>query len=282
MKFALLQCFPALALSVLLLPNAAQSQIQYTDIDPDTTVVSPANMDMFEYFLDIDRDGFDDFRFVHFTPIGDDDNRAVELYFIRGSGDLALLCGQQKQPLALEKGHLISSLSPITTWISASSGQIVGAAFLNRNDRLNEPWEDVTDRYLGIAKEIDGHWHYGWIRLDVPLDASWFTVKDYAINMTAGEEILAGAGTPTTIDQPSTTDIDVDIYGIGKNIVVQFDAMPSSTTQLSIFNTLGARLLNLSLSSIRTQVSMNDFPAGNYIAIVQDGTVHSIAIVQTW
>jgi hypothetical protein len=282
MKIAQLQCLSALALFALLLSNAAYSQIKYTDIDPDTTIICPTNWDMVEFFIDLDRDNQDDFRFVHFAPVGDDHNRAVELYVIHGGGDLALLCNQQKQPLALEHGDLISLLSPKGSWISAFSGQMVGCAFLNRNDRLNEPWEDVSDRYLGVAKHMDGAWHYGWIRLDVPLDASWFTVKDFAINMNPGEGLLAGSGSPTSIDPIHPRDLDVDVYGIGKSIVIEFNTVSAATRHFSLYDLIGSKLSEGQLVGLRTTIPMASYPAGNYIAIIREGAELKSFRVNIW
>ncbi|MFI5135519.1 MAG: hypothetical protein ACHQD9_06675, partial [Chitinophagales bacterium] len=51
-------------------------------------------------------------------------------------------------------------------------------------------WKNANDKFLGVRVLKDNHYYYGWVRLSV--GAHSFTVKDYALNLTADSAILAG------------------------------------------------------------------------------------------
>jgi len=262
----------------------AAAQVHYVDIDPDTTIQAPDGHDIVRFYLDIDGDSDDDFEFRHFSPTGDPDNQAIEFYFKSGAPDYALLMihTTQWQPSALAEGTEIGPGSTNAQWITASSGQIMGAAFLNRNDRLGEPWEDITNGYLGFAMIHGQQYRYGWMRLDVPLDASSVVIKDYAIKMTPNEPINAGEGAVSSIDDIVVPARTVEVHSIGKSLVVQF-ANPSSTPrQLTLYSLLGVKLGEYALTSLYHVIPMTGLTPGSYLAVVNDGAVLRSEMVLKW
>jgi hypothetical protein len=62
---------------------------------------------------------------------------------------------------------------------------------LNRNGAEGY-WIGVEDRYLPVRYQTAAGWHYAWIRLDIDAEATFFTLKEYAISAKANEAIAAG------------------------------------------------------------------------------------------
>jgi len=50
----------------------------------------------------------------------------------------------------------------------------------------------ATDKFLGANFTVGPNTHYGWVRLTVAADASTVTIKDYAYNTVAADQINAG------------------------------------------------------------------------------------------
>jgi PKD repeat protein len=64
--------------------------------------------------------------------------------------------------------------------------------FYNSPYHLGEWINGVVDGFLGIRIKINNLWHYGWIRMDVDVDAHKLTVKDFAYNLEAQKGIYTG------------------------------------------------------------------------------------------
>jgi len=55
------------------------------------------------------------------------------------------------------------------------------------------PWQNVTNRYLGLKFQIEGETHYGWARLNVTKGCDYtITLTGYAYETVANKPITAG------------------------------------------------------------------------------------------
>jgi hypothetical protein len=71
------------------------------------------------------------------------------------------------------------------------------------------PWDNVTDRYLGLQFKINGKVHYGWARLNVKAPKGKFritaTLTGYAYETIPGKAIIAGATTGPDDSEPTAS-----------------------------------------------------------------------------
>ncbi len=72
------------------------------------------------------------------------------------------------------------------------------------NTSKRGPWDsEALNKYIGVKFEIDGSWHFGWIRASVTLGAynSKIVIHDWAYEDEAGVSITTGTTeTPTPIE----------------------------------------------------------------------------------
>lgn len=179
----------AAAAGTLALAGAADAQIAYTDINPDTIV-----HDTLTYNLDFDNNGQPELTFItsqYTTSYG-----TVNFAIVQVSGNAnnavigSLYSSQYPFPFAMNNGDSISGTN--TNWQAASvnSGtQYLGAVsgsytFCN--------WLGATDKYLGVRFMIGSNIHYGWARLSVSANADTIIVKDYAYEILPGIGLTAG------------------------------------------------------------------------------------------
>ncbi len=90
---------------------------------------------------------------------------------------------------ALSAGDLIDS-----TTVSSHSPGFYGSMAYGVNP--NSEFKTATDAYVGLSFPSSADVFYGWVRVDVNLNAGTFLVKDWAYNDRPGAGILAGQTVP--------------------------------------------------------------------------------------
>jgi hypothetical protein len=258
----------SLLLMLLFVVSPARAQMLYTDISPDTTLAAPDGVVFHNYFVDLNQDAKDDFKFTHFVPNAS--MKAVEVYSFADEPEEEILVNSGRAPLALEAFFEISAGSA-GTWVNTFSGSSNSALFMNANYMPGSPWAGVVDGYLGVRIKVAGAWHYGWIRLDVPADASSFTLKDFAVNLYPGESILAGESLTTPVNPVTSPDLGVDIYSVGKTCIVEFNYPAVDNATAHIYTLLGKHVLSSPLSGKSNRIRMDAVPEGTYMVLVRDG-----------
>jgi hypothetical protein len=177
--------------------QAVFGQILYTDVSPDEVVTG--NFGVFH--IDINQDNAPDFSAItidtlylaaplkaagfgyYYTSTYGYGNSSNEVIF---SGN-----GVAK----LDNGDLINAPN---NW---SAGGFLGAK-LYGYPIYNLAWDPgAEDKFVGVKLELNGNFHYGWVRLDVSPGSDTIVVKDMAINLTAGAPINAGASGLSTIEE---------------------------------------------------------------------------------
>ena len=192
--------FSAVAGAVLA-SSAVNSQIVYTNVDPDIIIDTASG----QYNLDFNADAMIDvtlnvMNVMEFTSISTSTSAvyAGSLAVVTpgiGAGVVSAILGSSSSSYvtAMNNGDLIGTAAvfggssmaalaiDITITSSSSSYQISNGAFLG-----------VTDKFLGVKFLIGTNTHYGWARLDVSANADTIRLKDYAYNVAADSPILAG------------------------------------------------------------------------------------------
>lgn len=234
----------------------AEGAIIYTDEAPDFAGGIGS-----QYFLDLNNDAIDDFRIWHngssnlyISPLGSNNE-------VLGSGGATFA-----YPFALTSG----------TTISSGAGQFFNNGFAGGFQSLNYGscsfgnWCSVTDRYLGLRFDIGGNIHYGWVRLDVNVSGSSWTVKDYAYDDFVGAPIDAGATSSVSTASASSAIVGTDIAENSNGLDLQID-FTAATDETSVGE---YRLIVVKAALVGTfnQATAEALPIANYTAILPNGS----------
>jgi type IX secretion system substrate protein len=254
--------YGALTVAIAAVSNAS-GQIIYTDVDPDF------GGDGLNFQLDLDNNGVIDYDIDH-RP-GTSTANAIRVLNSEYNAILGLnFGGNYNYPFALNYSDVISSGA--STWIYHSVLQTLN---WNSCSYTNSQWCGVTDKYLGLEFHIGGAVHYGWARLDVPLDPTGWLIKDYAYNATPDEPIFAG-----------------QILGIEDHSINNFRYFVDANNQLNLraevplesvqlFNVAGQQVVSQKLSSTNEVVDLASFTTGVYfVTVIIDGNSKSFKIVK--
>ena len=248
--------FSAVAGAVLT-SSAVNSQIVYTNVDPDIIIDTASG----QYNLDFNADAMIDvtlnvMNVMEFTSISTSTSAvyAGSLAVVTpgiGAGVVSAILGSSSSSYvtAMNNGDLIGTAAvfggssmaalaiDITITSSSSSYQISNGAFLG-----------VTDKFLGVKFLIGTNTHYGWARLDVSANADTIRLKDYAYNVAADSPILAGqtlgldaisvenkVTIKTTLDN-ATINVTPDLIG-GRVVMFNIAGQEIKVVQITDLNT---------------------------------------------
>jgi hypothetical protein len=260
--------YGALALAIAGVSDAS-GQIEYTDIDPDEVLTGT------RFLLDLNGDGTTDYEISNDGVFsGAPPGTTARVYTSNSSSILGLNAGgNYNYPFALSEGAPIDDAQ--TTWITNQNYQTLnwqGCAY------TNSQWCDgQVDKYLGLRITIGADKYYGWVRMDMPADASSITIKDYAINTVANEGLLAG--------ETSTAGV-ADNNFKGFNYFVADNKLDITATMsmqnISLHNILGQQVISQKLSDNNETVEVSGLQAGVYIATVTiEGASKTFKIVKS-
>lgn len=141
--------------AAFLTTHRAEAQVIYHDINPDI-LTSGFSFPDYELDVDLDEDGLNEFTVIgkNYSTTSDyafegTINLSIlnDAEFLYVSGDLALL----------NAGDIIDSAA---SWIDENNIQI-----LSFDPFIPDEWSDAENKFLGIRFQIDGDYHYGWMRL---------------------------------------------------------------------------------------------------------------------
>ncbi len=182
-----LKNYSKLTAAMVSVGGAANAQIIYTDVHPDTTLNTfPSN-----YEIDFDGDGNID---VNIICSGSSSSFAIKASPVIGASANYFLA-QSSYIAQLNNNYLISSYATFQYGIKSS---LINGVNLSGTTMLYGNWTstDIVDKYVGIKFNIAGAKHYGWIRLTthfVDYNNFFVTVKDFAYQSIPDSGIYAGA-----------------------------------------------------------------------------------------
>lgn len=276
--------------------TTANSQIVYTDIDPDITI----NVDGEAFDLDLNGDLIKDFRFrkvLLSTDVNSFETLSGNVFpavmYINNIYASALgvnaIAGELSPysfnyPFALNEGDTIcDNLS----WQAGKSQSLAyslrylldlgGGAFSNYiiNDEGN--WfGGKTDKFIGLQLKVGGDFLYGWARLDVSSGNDSLIIKDYAYNSVPGDCILANEPNyvpPDTTDTIDTSSFvinplfkNISIYSYGNTVYIQTeDSHLIPETRIEIFAIEGKKIFVGKLENGAEIITLGNTANGIYI-----------------
>lgn len=249
---------------LLLIAFASQAQIVYTDVNPDSLVISA-------YELDLNNDGTPEFRIEKTTDGGIDIVQATGLSnqdsLIGYYAGFPAITGY---PSALSSNEVIDSTSTFV-----DEGVMGGDHELIMEDA---DWPDGFNRYLGLKFNINGEVHYGWAKIKISTDYVAFTITEYAYHATAGEAINSGI---TSIEDPSTTlRMTLEAYPnpCSENATLSFYLQDESSVDISVYDLSGKQILAESKKTEKPgkqafQLNVSQWNAGIYFCRVNSSTL---------
>jgi len=164
-------CVLELVVSLIILaPLQSYNQIIYIDLDPDTTISESGG------YYDINVMGDDSAEFKIIRRSGSSNNEGVDIDILKDSCYVSAIFVD----CAFAKEYLFNdTIGPSSWWDSYYKQYLM--AFIGASVCLHPGlFIGDTNGYLGLKWIETGITYYGWFRVDVAADATWFTVKDYA------------------------------------------------------------------------------------------------------
>lgn len=272
--------------------TAASGQIEYTDVNPDSTFSGNHQFD-----FDLNNDLIMDFRIsASSTSSNWGTSYSGTSYRTYSSGSTsqwnvrigalssgAVLLDSSSYAAALSNGQLIGSTGNWGTnshtmgaysyswsyfrssyYSTSSSTWITSSSTSTGTSTTRGPWTSGTNRYLGLTITVGSDTYYGWARLDASIgwNDNTVTIKDYAFQTCPNIPIHAGDS--STIYAPVATSVmgaDVGNNGDGTDLQISFTIPGSEVgiTEYRIFVVDSTDAATFNIDSAKA------VPTGDYI-----------------
>lgn len=289
----LIEQYACLAAGFLLLNKQSDSQVVYTDVEPDWIFQDDGDFS----YLDMNDDGINDFGFLksnHIISTLSSPGLNTTWYYrialwvgpamvgpdIAGiSAHASSAAGTYCFPYALEKSNLINndlSFQNCGFQLLASKTAEVyygySYTFLGLGDwhigigEFNNLNLDST-RYIGVRfEDEDDCLHYGWIRCAVMDSVGKLVVMDYAYEMQCNKTIAAGDTVSYVDINSETTDSGISIYAFDGKIY--FHGNSAGKMVITVSDITGQIVAHQCISGNDKTINMNFEPKGIYVVNV--------------
>ncbi len=254
----------------------ANTQIIYTDLDPDVFLQDTVYDDFQEHYLpDLNNDGTTDFDILHLYEWGSV-TQGVLMYLEPDNYVLVeTFSSIGYQPKVLIEGDEIGAGELFMHSFYAGSGYYNLALFaMNLGPYFGGGslglWAGgQTDKYFGVKLNFDGAAHYGWVRIDVAEGAASITIDEFAINMEPNASILAGETGDVASDQLTTTP-EIEIICFDHQIDIHF-AVLYPDAYIQIFDLQGRSIYHSAEVNEKLSINMEQLAAGIYLIQIKNG-----------
>lgn len=194
------------------LPAVAQllnAQYVYTDINPD--------YELGTRYLDLDNDGQPDYKgTINFAPSGPSSGGSGIRYSLLISQNYVVFDTLQHKEKIFQNGDTVQTAPGLGLVGNSYPGyfifELINITVSGNNTTISE--DDtympggVSNKYLGLAFEVNGQLHYGWLKFSkIPVagNLDHIILKSFAYNPVAGE--------PIVIDDPNVA-LEPDLMGL--------------------------------------------------------------------
>ncbi|OFY17833.1 MAG: hypothetical protein A2W98_06500 [Bacteroidetes bacterium GWF2_33_38] len=244
-----------------MLAMSANAQIIYTDVDPDTTIICPAQVpctgcDSSQiFYLGLNHDNILDFRLV------------AQIYqFEEGNW-------YDAYDLRIE---IMAPLSPNRTgWSKMNYGDEIGPDYFWQTGSTFNSWINNDEYYMGLRLFKDNQYYYGWVLVKLVVTYNrGLTIKEYAYNTIPQLPIKAGEGT-VGIDNIEITDNNIYITNKTLNIV---NLSPDCI--IDLYNMSGQKMNTYNITGNHNSFDLSAYSEGVYVLKVQcNKSVYSKTII---
>ncbi len=270
--------FSAVAGAVLA-SGAVNSQIVYTDVNPDVIIDTASG----QYDLDFNSDAVVDISMDVMAVINQTGTLNGISFTFNGTGAFATpamgngvlqLAGSGSSSTmvvaALNNGDMINAAA---VFGGSSSGTMLGlegladvpAFSLSNYPVAQGAFLGVSDKFLGVKFMIGANTHYGWARMDVSAGADTIRVKDYAYNQNTDLPILAGMMVgldDVAVDNKVTIKTTLN----NATINVTPDLIGG---RIALFNMAGQEVKVVTIKDINTEIPFEGVETGIYTITAQ-------------
>ncbi len=277
-----LTSYSALTGAFRLSTGAVQSQVVFSDINPDTLLQNNT------FDIDFDNDGIKDFGLQHYTSTYYQAERRVLLLpgvdpANRPMAGLAdFMFWSMYAPLNLPTGNPIGPGGP---FYSFGNLMLLAKKWIQQGGGLSNfywtgrgPFLDSTG-YIGVEFNSNGNTYYGWIECAVDTGVHGVLITGFAYDATPNHYIIAGSGNTSSVsEQESVISPASSFYPNpsrnGKTFI-QVDAKKSADLSMEIINGMG-QLLRSEKRRVypgknTIELDVNDLTAGTYFVKLMEG-----------
>ncbi len=251
-----LQSYASLA-GAMLTPAMVDGQVIYHDFDPDILIVAEDT-----FALDLNNDGMVDFNLHTFVNAGAFTKAEVYVNSSQSINAVDATTG----PLGYYYPRVLSQGDPIgqtNSWIAPIPYATFVIAYTTGNVYGN--WSGTDNGYMGMRFAAGSNTHYGWLRMDVSVDGSTITVKDYAYQATPDEGLAAGEQSVGIGSIPPT--LAASVFEFDRQLTISLKQSYSNPV-ITIINSLGQKILQHSVTTGLTRLDLAKLSSGNYLVTV--------------
>lgn len=251
----------AAAAGTIAAAGAANAQVIYTDINPDTVL-----HDSLIYNLDFDNNGQPELRFETVSYQASSGFVNLALVNVLGNTNNATLGSLYSSsypfPFSMNNGDSISGNN--TNWRPASINSGVQYLGVVYGTYTFANWLGVSDKYMGVRFRIGANTHYGWVRLSVTSNADTITIKDYAYQEMPGVGITAGQ----LVGMPQySQNNNINIFASQNTVVIRNTEFDKGGV-VRVMNTLGETISETAITEENMRISLEGKAAGIYFVEV--------------
>ena len=280
----MLKSYSALTGAFLLGAGAVQSQVVFTDINPDTLIQNNT------FDIDFDNDGIKDCALNQYTTPWYSAERRVNLF--PGvdptnrpmAGLVDFMVASQYAPLNLPVGNPIGPGGPFHSFTLANGAMKLAHKWVQQGSGSNFYWTGRgpflgSGGYIGVEFHSNGNTYYGWIQCAVDTGARGVLITGYAYDATPNHYIIAGNGNTSSLqEQQSAISPALSFYPNpvqnGKTFI-QIEAKHAADLRMEIINGMGQLLQSekrrLTAGKNIIELDVNNLAVGNYFVKLMEG-----------
>lgn len=265
--------YSAVASAFLAGATEAQAQVDYTDVDPDTTLSSAAMATApVEFAIDFNGDGTAEFsaRQINNAPT----QTYAQFAVATGAPNIEMMGTQGSfyiYPTVLAAGDTITPNMTFESDNIAALRSSYGGNFYGNFDGLSG--------FVGCRFDVGGNMHYGWVEAEASTDATELTIKGFAYDMTPDTGIEAGDIGPG-VNVVQLESVGAVLGQVQPNPATSIAQLPISLekaadVEIGVFSVIGETMerRNQALASGEhfLEFSFENYPAGQYFVRLRVG-----------
>jgi hypothetical protein len=222
----------------------SHANIKYKLID--TTIWATPEQKIVSYKLDINDDGINDFTFTH-------DINGYYACYIYGAAEPS-------------SGEI--QVDGNSTAYTCSDGEIISENPVDSENKyygmggLDFDWKGAADKSIAVRFKINSEYHYGWIRVNIPDNASNIYIIECAFESIPGNSIVSGSKITSVFDNPENEGITIE----SKNRCLIINTPNSSGERAAgnIYDINGNCIDSFNYSGNQTKIRLDNFKTGVY------------------
>jgi hypothetical protein len=260
-----LKAYSAVAGTFIAATGAADAQVMYTDVMPDSTISNGGI-----YMLDLNNDDIADFKLMQTSgTLYGFSFDAIAAYALAANNAIDTMPGGGAS--ALDIGV---SVDASLNWVDSTAAANItpvptanGLAFaISALAYYGGNFSGVVGKFLPLRFENLGSTYYGWVRLDVPIDALSFTVIDYAYTDDPDHSTITGD--MVGISEAAIQN-QINIFVSNNAVTVELGASKAIEGTIEILNISGQLISRSSVTNASTVITLENAKTGIYLVTVK-------------